>query len=885
MKMTQRMIGVLLVLVMMVACLPLVGTEVSAARADGYLTLNEAAQQLKQHLLNRNGETITLNVYIEDSRPLGKQQIEDLFDEIVFQHTGVPTEGDYLRYSSETMRTVPDVVEHRREGNQHWLTINFTVPFWQNRTNENIVTAKAKEIVSGLNINGKSDYEKILAIYSYICKNVEYDLEFEQWAPGTKEHNDLHTAYGALINNKAVCQGFATALYQLLLEAGIDNRIEISADHAWNLVKLGDQYYYLDSTWDYGYTPENFNWFLVGSADFVDTHHSTGEKFNTKEYLQKYPVSAINYGAPATATGSGSCGDNATWTLTDDGTLTISGSGAIRNTVEVETLWTGLNMYIKKVVIQQGITAIGDYAFWNCPQLSSVSIPSSVTSIGDMAFERCRSLKEITIPNSVTSIGRAAFSACIGLEKIVLPNGLKKISDSTFNFCMSLKGITIPASVTEIGIGAFASAFDPRANVKLVVPATVEFVRYTAFAWSGLKSVEWNAQTSRLDGSVFYMNKNLESIVLNDYVEWFGEEAFAFCYQLKSVKMPKNLQAFEDAGQGTFLDCYALDGITIPASVGSIPNGTFFGCMSLTNIVLPEGITIIGNMAFYNTGIKSLVIPKNVRIIGQGAFLTHALESITFKGNAPDTISEFGTFAYRADKTTVYYPGNDATWTAEVMQKMGMDANLNWVGVHGANDPHSLGNTWYSDGTSHWKQCTGCDHKDQIAAHGYTDSCDETCNTCGYRRTAIHTYEWGNNADQHWCACKCGAQLVAPEGHTYNGMGVCTGCGATKGNTSNDTVPTAPPQTEPPVTQPPVTEPGTSEPVVSEPTTPVTSEPTNPNVSEPSTPVITDPTTSAPAADEPNEEPTEIPWLIIGIAAVAIIGVVVAVIVIKKKKA
>ena len=78
-------------------------------------------------------------------------------------------------------------------------------------------------------------------------------------------------------------------MYRLLLAAGIDNRVLVSVDHAWNIVKLGDKYYNLDSTWDYGIEPANFNWFLIGSADFTDVHHSTGEEFNTKEFLQAYP--------------------------------------------------------------------------------------------------------------------------------------------------------------------------------------------------------------------------------------------------------------------------------------------------------------------------------------------------------------------------------------------------------------------------------------------------------------------------------------------------------------------------------------------------------------------------------------------------------------------
>ena len=142
----------------------------------------------------------------------------------------------------------------------------------------------------------------------------------------------------------------------------------------------------------------------------------------------------------------------------------------------------------------------------------------------------------------------------------------------------------------------------------------------------------------------------------------------------------------------------------------------------------------------------------------------------------------------------------------------------------------------------------------------------------------IHTYQWGSNADQHWCMCKCGAQLVAPEGHSYNQMNICSGCGTAKDNPSNDTVPTAPPQTEPPVT-----EPDASEPVASQPTVVVT-EPSTPNVTEPSTPFGSEPVSSAPVAAEGHDENTEVPWLVIAIAAVVIVGSIVVIIIMNKKK-
>ena len=110
---------------------------------------------------------------------------------------------------------------------------------------------------------------------------------------------------------------------------------------------------------------------------------------------------------------SGSCGENVTWTLTADGTLTISGTGAMTDyTYDSRSPWYSCRTYIKRVVMQQGVTSIGDHAFWDCSGLTSVTIPDGVTSIGGDAFSGCTALTSVTIPGSVTSIDGYAFSGC-----------------------------------------------------------------------------------------------------------------------------------------------------------------------------------------------------------------------------------------------------------------------------------------------------------------------------------------------------------------------------------------------------------------------------------------------------------------------------------------
>ncbi|MCH5187521.1 MAG: leucine-rich repeat domain-containing protein, partial [Oscillospiraceae bacterium] len=175
----------------------------------------------------------------------------------------------------------------------------------------------------------------------------------------------------------------------------------------------------------------------------------------TAMLLAVMPVMTI-YGAGIMD--SGTCGDNLTWVLDDEGALTISGTGDMTNWYwysDDSVPWYDSYPYIKKVIICDGVTSIGYCAFYKCTSLTSITIPDSVTSIGWSAFYNCTSLTSITIPDSVTSIGDRAFSGCTSLASIIIPNSVTSIGESAFYYCASLASITIPNSVTSIGYCAF----------------------------------------------------------------------------------------------------------------------------------------------------------------------------------------------------------------------------------------------------------------------------------------------------------------------------------------------------------------------------------------------------------------------------------------------
>ena len=190
-----------------------------------------------------------------------------------------------------------------------------------------------------------------------------------------------------------------------------------------------------------------------------------GLAFSGAAMLPEGVVSDLGSVFVAYAASSGKCGDNLTWKLNDEGTLTISGSGKMNDYYVqnfdnyIQTPWYN-NTNIKKVLINNGVTSIGCYAFSMCTNITNITIPNSVTSIGMGAFYGCTSLKDITIPNSVTSIGGWAFSDCTNIKNITIPSSVTSIDEGAFYSCTSLKSITIPKSVKLIGKNAFNGCTD-----------------------------------------------------------------------------------------------------------------------------------------------------------------------------------------------------------------------------------------------------------------------------------------------------------------------------------------------------------------------------------------------------------------------------------------
>ena len=249
---------------------------------------------------------------------------------------------------------------------------------------------------------------------------------------------------------------------------------------------------------------------------------------------------------------SGTTGE-CTWTLDSDGVLTISGNGKMADYKYNNVApW---RTSITKVVIENGVTSIGDAAFWNCTLLESVTIENRVTSIGDYAFNNCTSLTSVTIPDSVTSIGDAAFGDCTSLESVTIGNGVTEIGWNAFLNCTSLTSINISDSVTSIGDCAF---YNCTSLESVTIGNGVTSIGEEAFfGCASLKRIdvaEGNQNYASVDGILYNKDKTIlikypagrgadESCITPDSVEEIASGAFNDCKAVKELVFPKNLKA------------------------------------------------------------------------------------------------------------------------------------------------------------------------------------------------------------------------------------------------------------------------------------------------------------------------------------------------------
>lgn len=252
---------------------------------------------------------------------------------------------------------------------------------------------------------------------------------------------------------------------------------------------------------------------------------------------------------------SGTCGGALTWKLDSKGTLTISGTGAMTDyTKSGVAPWNKDYEEIRFVVIENGVTTIGEYAFENCTLLESVAISDSVEKIGKYAFSGCSALKRISLPDSIAQIGDHAFRAS-GLEAVKIPEGVTLLGEGMFARCPNLQTVELPSTLQTIRENAFIGS----GLNKIILPENLKYIGYECF----------------------YECTNLEEIKIPDSVTILDYSVFEGCSSLKKVTLSKGLKRIS---QTMFAMCHNLTEITIPDSITYIGEGAFFQCKKLKDV-------------------------------------------------------------------------------------------------------------------------------------------------------------------------------------------------------------------------------------------------------------------------------------------------------------
>ena len=554
-----------------------------------YVPADEAAVQVRNNLKSR---TSAFTIYVQTIDSDREKVAKEVFH-TALSHTGNPIEGDYLKWQYAGWEA-QIISSYDASTGIAQMKIDYAVEYYTTAAQEMELNDAIDNVLDELDLEDARDYEKICGIYDYICSNVAYDTT----NVNNKSNTIKYTAYGALINGKAVCQGYAVLLYRLALALGVDNRLIAGVGngeaHGWNIVELKDLYYNVDATWDAG--AKEYGYFLLSDANFKD--HTRYDEYASETFYAAYPMGKEDYvDAPdhvhsytesvvnPTCTEKGyttftcACGDSYKGNEVD--ALGHSFSDGICSVCEAEDPdYTAPTEPTETEPVDPNMLASGTWGEGITWKLSNdglltisgkgnpegatpwakyksivldLVVESGITSIPDYAFDEHPNLKAAKLPEGILHIGMYAFAYCPSLTSITLPDSLTVLDDDAFIGCTALSSVKFGNSLKTIGVGAFSE---------------------TA----------------------------LTEVVIPDSVTTIEQYCFYHCAKLEKITLSKNLTEITSG----LLEGTAIASLDVPASVQKIGFNAFANCAKLEYVVIPDSVIEIDENAFYETPVKAI---------------------------------------------------------------------------------------------------------------------------------------------------------------------------------------------------------------------------------------------------------------------------------------
>ena len=604
--------------------------ETCALTPDCY-SWDEFNAAVKEALHNHE-ESFRVSIWLEN------QVGNDFWNYVIneFEHNGDPIMGDYAvgRYTGGTKTCDVDAVQKPMPdgSTKTYYVYTYKNDFLHRTTQaqEKAVDAKVNQILQELNVDGKTDVEKVYAIYDYMINHIRYDYKNLDDAT----YMQKYTAYAALVENTSVCMGYALAFYRLALACGVDARYIHSdpMEHAWDIVRVDGQYYYLDATWDEKVTYDTADrpgkYFLRGTESWQRVHvlkgiSDPGTLDNGQSLADNgYVVSAVDYHD---------------WTLSEDGTLTIpTGIAFLQSNSINKSPFASIADQVRSIRLTAPILRLPYAAFEGFANVESIVLSDTIEKIEDRSLSGCNSLKSIALPDKVTELPEGLFSDCEALESVKLPAALKEIRRSTFSGCKNLKEVTFGNSLEKIGENAF---YGCEGLETAAFPDSLKTIEDGAFFGSGLKKLTLGANVETVGSNAFGMCNLEELTILSDKVT-FGESAIWTSGDLNTLTMPASLRVTQGTVSATGIGTLTLTG---PGKMADYTEEQPPFWNSVENVIIEDSVTQLGRYGLAGYFINHVELPEGITDIPEGFLWNNqSMESVRL----PASVTHIGNKAF-----------------------------------------------------------------------------------------------------------------------------------------------------------------------------------------------------------------------------------------------